>query len=192
LFCFVRHGAYGLLDLALGGRSDHALNDAGRAQAAHVARVLAARPVAAVVASPVRRAVETAEPIAAALGLTPELEPDFAEIAFGAWTGASFDALAGQPAWQAWNNFRGAAEVPGGESMLAVQARAMAACRRLAARFGEAEVAVVSHADVIKGVLALLLGMPLDLMRRIDIAPGSMSRVALYPDDARVLEVNLR
>jgi probable phosphoglycerate mutase len=88
--------------------------------------------------------------------------------------------------------FRSTAAVPGGETMLAVQARAVAAVLRLAAAWPEREVVVVSHADVIKAVLAHVLGMPLDLLRRIEVAPGSMSLVALHGDDARVIGMNLR
>jgi probable phosphoglycerate mutase len=196
VFCLVRHGAYPLLDRALGGRADHALNQAGLAQAAHAARVIAARPIAHLASSPVARAMQTAEPIAAALGLAVNIEPGFAEIDFAAWTGMEFTALAELPAWRAWNEFRGSAGVPGGESMLAVQARAMAAILRLHAAFHaawpEGEVVVVSHADVIKAILAHVLGSPLDLLRRLQIDPGSMSRFAFGDRDARVLEVNLR
>jgi probable phosphoglycerate mutase len=76
--------------------------------------------------------------------------------------------------------------------MLAVQARAVAAILGLHAAWPEGEVVVVSHADVIKAILAHVLGSPLDLLRRLQIDPGSMSRVALYDCDARVLEVNVR
>jgi broad specificity phosphatase PhoE len=75
VFCFVRHGAYDLLNHALGGRADHSLNDAGRAQAEAVARGLAGRTIAAVVSSPVQRARETAAPIGALLATTVQFDP---------------------------------------------------------------------------------------------------------------------
>ena len=75
--------------------------------------------------------------------------------------------------------------------MLAVQARAVAALCRLAAAFPEAEVAVVSHGDVIKAVLAHILRAPLDMLRRIEIGPASTSRLALHRDDATVHAINL-
>ncbi len=192
VFCFVRHGAYGLLDQALGGRGDFSLNETGRAQAAAAAQAIASRPVVAVVSSPVVRALETAAPIAAALGTAVTVEAGFSEVDFGTWSGARFDALADEPAWRAWNVFRGTAPAPGGESALDVQARAVGAVQRLAATWPDGEVVVVSHADVIKAVLGHVLGAPLDLMRRIDIEPGSMSRVAVWGEDARVLGVNWR
>jgi probable phosphoglycerate mutase len=75
--------------------------------------------------------------------------------------------------------------------MLAVQARAVAGLRHHAARHGNAEVVVVSHADVIKAVLAHFVGAPLDLMHRIEIGPGSISQLMLSAEDAQVLTVNI-
>ena len=191
-FCLVRHGAYPLLDVALGGRLDHSLDGQGRAQAEAVARMLAPRRFAALLCSPVARARETAAPIAAGLGLKVTLEPDLSEIDFAGWTGMSFAALAGQPAWQDWNQARSIAAVPGGETMLAAQARAVAALQRAAARWPEADLVAVSHADIIRAILAHILGSPLDLLGRLTIDPGSVSEIILSGGGARVLRVNLR
>ena len=62
---------------------------------------------------------------------------------------------------------------------------------RLRAAYPDAAVAVVSHADVIKALLAHFLGMPLDLMRRLEVAPASRSVVILRTEDAVVQAVNL-
>jgi broad specificity phosphatase PhoE len=51
---------------------------------------------------------------------------------------------------------------------------------------------LVSHSDVIKAVLVHFLGMPLDMMKRIEISAGSLSELILYQEDARVLTVNTR
>lgn len=190
LFHLIRHGAYPLLDHALGGRADHALSDLGRAQAHAVADRLGARPIAAVVSSPVRRARETAAPLAARLGLDVEADAAFSEIDFGPWSGRTFADLSGDPAWRAWNVFRGTAAPPGGEGVLQVQARAIAGLTRLAARYPDAEVAIVSHADVIKAVVLHFLGAPTELLRRIEIGPGSVSQVWLGAEDAAVVGVN--
>ena len=189
-FCLIRHGTYPLLDRALGGREPHSLDSGGRAQAARLAELLAADGIAAVVSSPVERARQTAGPIADQLCLALQVEPGFAEIDFAAWTGMSFATLQRMPAWQHWNGFRSTAGVPGGEMMLEVQARAIHAMLRLAAAHRSRSVVVVSHADVIKAVLGHFLGAPLDLLRRLEIAPGSISRVNLSDGDARILTVN--
>jgi broad specificity phosphatase PhoE len=191
LFHLIRHAAYPLLEQALGGREPHALSAEGRAQAERLAASLGARPIAAVICSPVRRAMETGEPIARICGLQVESDPAFAEIDYAAWSGRPFAGLSSDPAWQAWNRFRSVAGVPGGETMLAVQARAVAGLVRLAARHPAAELVVVSHADVIKSVLGHFLGSPPDLMHRLELAPASVSRVRLFEQDVQVLDVNL-
>lgn len=188
----IRHASYGLLGHTLAGRSPgHHLSLQGQREAAALADDLAACRLEAVVAGPLERAQETAAPIAARHRLIVASNPGFDEIAFGAWTGRRFDELAELPDWQAFNRFRGVAVVPGGESMLAAQARAVTALMRLRADWPGAEIAVVSHADVLKSVLASLLGMPLDLCRRLEIAPASRSVVALHDNDAQVLCVGL-
>ncbi len=194
LFHLVRHGQYGLIDRALGGRAPgHALVAAGREEAARVAAVLRGRTVAAVVSSPVQRAVETATPIAAALGLSVRIDAELVELDCGDWTGMTFEALHERPEWHRWNSFRSSAAVPGGESMLAVQTRTVAALERLHAEQAgqDAELVVVSHADVIKAALLHVLGAPLDHMGRLEIGPGSRSVVAWHDQTVRVLAANL-
>ena len=192
LFHLVRHGQYGLIDRALGGRAPgHALSEAGREEAGRVAGALRGRTVAAVVSSPVQRAQETAAPIAAALGLAVETDAALVELDCGEWTGMTFDTLRERPEWHRWNRFRSSAAIPGGETMLAVQARTVAALERLRAVHGDAEVVVVSHADVIKAALLHVLGAPLDHMGRLEVGPGSRSVVAWHDETARVLAANL-
>ena len=192
IFHLIRHGDYSLLGQRLAGRSPgHSLSEKVHAQAAAVARALAATPVIGVVSSPLERTRETAEPIAAAFGLPVTIEADLTEIDFGHWTGRSFSDLRASPEWQVFNNFRATAPIPGGETMLQAQARAIGAVLRLRRAFPEGEVVAVSHGDVIKAILTHVLGIPLDLMRRIEVAPGSRSVVRLSDSDAQVLGVNL-
>ncbi len=73
--------------------------------------------------------------------------------------------------------------------MLAVQARAVATLEQVRAVHGA--VVAVSHSDVIKAVLAYALGMPLDLLHRLEVAPASRSVLVLGDDFARVEAVNL-
>ena len=186
----VRHASYAMVDRGLGGRADHALDGAGDAQAARLAGYFGGRDIAAVVASPVRRATLTAAPIALALGLAVTIDAGVTEIDFGAWSQRGFDELAHEPDWRSWNEFRSTAPAADGETMLAVQSRAVAALRALAT--GPGEVVVVSHGDVIKSVLAHCLGAPLDLMHRIEIDTASISRIALHPRGVRVLGINAR
>jgi broad specificity phosphatase PhoE len=192
IFHLIRHASYDRLGRALAGREPgHALNAAGRAEAAQLAATLRGRALAAVVSSPIERAQETARHIAAPHGLEVLVEPGLTEIDFGAWTGMAFQDLRGTPGWIAFNTFRSTAPTPGGETMLAAQTRAVAALVRLAARHPGAELAAVSHGDIVKALLAHALGTPLDLLRRIEIDPASRSVIALEERDVRVLGINL-
>lgn len=191
-FHLVRHAEHTLQGRVLAGRMPGVvLSDAGRAQVAALADAFAMLPVRAVLCSPVARARETAEGIAARLGMAARAEPGFDEVDFGAWTGKPFAELDGQPEWRAWNRFRGTAGCPDGEAMAAVQARALGAMRGLRSAWPGGDVVVVSHADVLKAALAGLMGVPLDLMHRFSLDPGCRAIVTLWDEDARVEAINL-
>ena len=70
-------------------------------------------------------------------------------------------------------------------------ARAVDAILRLHARWPGSEVVVVSHGDIVKAVVAYFLGTPIDLMRRIEIAPASRSVLWLGETDVSVGAINM-
>lgn len=188
----VRHAAHGLLGRVLTGRLPSIpLSPAGQEQAERLAEHFASLPLRGVISSPLERARATAQPIADRHGLDVLVENDFTEIDFGEWTGQEFDALHARPDWQAWNRLRSLALPPGGEGMLQAQSRALAALAHLRRAHPDGDVVVVSHADVLKAILAHVLGIPIDLMQRVELDPASRSSVVFSNDDLRVLSVNL-
>ena len=193
VFHLVRHAEHGLLGRVLTGRMPGVpLNERGRAQALRLAQHFSGRPVAAVVSSPLQRAQETAAPIAAALGLAVATDAGLDEIDFGDWTGMTFEALEGAPGWQAWNQFRGTAPTPGGETMLEALGRALRCLARWGQGVPDGEVVLVSHQDVLRAVLAHSLGAPLDLMQRIELGAGSYSMLCIHKnDDVQIKNLNL-
>lgn len=183
----IRHAAHGHIGHTLSGRQPGlALTEEGREQAARLGQVLAVR-FAAVHASPVQRARETAAMLGE-IQLVPALE----EVDFGDWTGKRFDELAGDPDWQRWNEARSTARCPGGESMTEAQARIVAHVTAAAERFPGAELAMVTHSDMVKAALAHWLGLSLDCILNFDIDPASVSRVAVGGWGGRVLSINER
>jgi broad specificity phosphatase PhoE len=166
------------------------LSETGRAEAQAVARRLAGTGAATLLASPRARTAETAAPIAAALGLAVETVPDLDEIEVGAWTGRSFDDLAADPLWTAWNTERAPARPPGGESMAEAQDRVGRVLDRLAE--DGAPAILVSHGDVIRAALLKLLGLGLEAYDRIVVDPASCSELALWPGGGRVVSLNER
>ena len=188
----VRHAAHDRVDRVLCGRMPGVgLGEAGRRQAEALARRFAGGGgVDAVWTSPIQRARETAGPIAARLGLPARASDALCEIDFGAWTGQGFDALRDDPLWRRWNEARGAGRPPGGESMAEAQARAMGEVERARAEHPDGGVVLVSHGDVIKAVLAGVLGLPLDAHARFDVQPASVSALAVWDGGGKVLSMN--
>lgn len=183
---FVRHGrtADNVARRFAGPRTGGAgVDEVGRHQAAVVAAALADADVAAIVSSPLRRARETAEVVAGALGLGVTADPAFADFDPGAWDGRTTDEVrASHPAWHsAWSVSPDVAP-PDGESVRAVQARVLDGVSALVARYRGRRVLVVSHAVPIGGALTAALEAPLTSALRLHIANGSLSMVR-YPVD---------
>ena len=193
VFHLLRHGEHGLLGRVLAGRMPGVgMTERGRAEIAAQAERLAGDKVAAIYASPLQRTRETAEIVAARLGLPIEFRDDLLELDFGEWTGATFDSIRADPRWQAWSTQRSLAVIPGGESMRAVQQRVVAAVVELNERHLHETVVLVSHGDVIRSALVYALGMPLDFYNRIEIAQGSISTIRLDASGIRVLTLSER
>jgi broad specificity phosphatase PhoE len=189
----VRHAAHVELGRILSGRRrDVALSSEGLEQAEIASDLLSVEPLAAVYSSPRERAYYTARAIAEAHELKVEVADALDEVDFGDWTGLPFDALEGDPAWSEWNERRGSARPPDGESMAEAVERAAEALATIAAEHDGAMVACVSHCDIIRGLIARILGLPLDNMLRFDIDPASVSRLALGNWGARIMTVNER
>ena len=188
----VRHAAHDRVDSVLCGRMPGVgLGEDGRWQAEALARRFAeGRGVDAVWTSPMERARETAAPIAGRLGLLAWDSDALCEIDFGAWTGASFDDLRDDPRWRRWNEARGGERPPGGESMAEAQARAMGEVERAREEHPGGRVVLVSHGDVIKAALAGVLGLSLDAHARFEIAPASVSALAVWDGGGKVLSMN--
>ncbi|GAA0452309.1 MULTISPECIES: histidine phosphatase family protein [Sphingomonas] len=183
-----RHGSHDEVGAILSGRSEIALNAAGRAEAERLAERLTGTALTAIHSSPRRRTRETAEIVAARHGLEVVLVDALDEVDFGAWTGCSFDSLHGDPEWDRWNAERATASTPGGETMAAATTRAVAHIASLEGAGGP--VMCVSHCDVIRGAAAHFLGLSLDRLLAFDCAPGSLTTLALAGGQGRIVTLN--
>jgi probable phosphoglycerate mutase len=153
------------------------LNEEGRQQAETLGVRLAHLSIAAVYSSPLERAVETAQAIAAHHDLDVQILEGVGEARYGEWTGASIKELAKTELWPIVQINPSGARFPGGESLRETQARAVAALDALRDAHPEETdaVVVVSHADVIKAAVAHYVGLHLDLFQRLVISPASLS-----------------
>lgn len=190
-FLLVRHGATSHLGHIISGRSPGVhLNEEGRQQAETLADRLRHIPIEAIYCSPLERAMETAQPLAAALRLQVQLNGMFTEIDFGEWTSLQLDQLKAVPLWHHFNSFRSGTRAPGGELISEVQGRAVAEFDRLRHVHAGHTIAIFSHADVIKYALAYYAGMPLDLASRFEIYPASVSVLAIGEFSPRLISLN--
>ena len=166
------------------------LNEKGRAQAQALAQRLAEQPIAAVYTSPLDRALETAQIIAAPHHLEVHIRQGMGEVHYGEWTGQSLQELAKQDAWRVVQFYPSGARFPGGESIREMQARAVAELDAIVAAHPAQTVVAVSHADVLKAALAHYTGMHLDLFQRLVVSPASLSVLSFTPMGPRLVCLN--
>jgi probable phosphoglycerate mutase len=187
----VRHAEHDALARMLCGRLPGVrLGDRGRAQAARLAERLASEALAAVYASPLERARETAAPIAEAAGVAVRTEPALDELDYGEWAGRTWDELGRDPAWKVWNADRPRGRPPGGETLGALQARVAGWLGTVRDRHAGERVAAVAHAEPIRAALVWVLEAPLAALDRLEIGPASISVVVAGDWGFRVHAVN--
>lgn len=175
------------------------LNDEGKAQAEALGKRLAHAPINRIYSSPLERTMETAQAIQQQHPhLQIEISAEIAEVRYGDWEGAEIAALNRRKMWQVVQEYPSRASFPNGETMRGVQMRAVNEIERIVAHHPQEMVVVVSHADLIKMVLAHYLGMHLDNFQRIVVSPASISTlmlghsrpfIATMNDIAHVLEM---
>jgi ribonuclease H / adenosylcobalamin/alpha-ribazole phosphatase len=159
------------------------LSDEGRDQMRAAAAWLAplAERVDAVVASPVRRTLESAEILADVLGKVVEVEPGFAEMEFGTWDGMTFLEVAERrpDELDAW---LGSLDVGagGGESFRVVEKRVLAGLQRVLDAHAGKTVVVVSHVTPIKVLVAHAVDAPLGSVFRMELSPASVSVLSFF------------
>jgi probable phosphomutase (TIGR03848 family) len=188
----VRHGTTPTTGRLLPGRARGlSLSARGRQEVdATAQRIGKLERIAAVYASPLERAQETAQPIARAHGLRIRTDAGLIEVDVGRWVGQSLRRLRKLPEWRIVQRRPSAFRFPGGESFLEVQARAVETVAALVARHRGETIVAVSHGDPIRLTAAHALGVHLDLFQRIQIAPASISAIAYHGAGVSVLTVN--
>ncbi len=129
----IRHGENEYVSThRLAGRTPGVhLNDKGREQADALVRMLASQPIQAVYSSPIERCVETAEPLAAALGLSVVAEPGILEVDYGGWQGGDLRELSKTAEWSQVQHYPSLFQFPDGEALRNVQVRAVNAIEQL-------------------------------------------------------------
>ena len=176
------------------GTLDVGLSPLGRAQCAALAAALSKEPVAAVVASPRVRALETAAAIARPHGLDVVVDEDLRELDLGELEGRTYDEIAAAlpDLYAAWMSTPTDVRFPGGESYADLRARALVAVERLRASHDGATVVSVTHGGVVRAVVSETLGVPAERIFRIAVDPASVTVVEWLDGEPLVRRVNAR
>ncbi|WP_326637872.1 bifunctional RNase H/acid phosphatase [Nonomuraea fuscirosea] len=188
----LRHGETELsVERRFSGRGDAELTAAGLAQASAAAERLSREPyrLDVIVTSPLTRARQTAQAVAARTGLDVEMCEDLREADFGAWEGHTFTEV--QRRWPAelaaWLADPEVAP-PGGESFATTARRVEAARERLAERHEGKTVLAVSHVTPIKLLLRQALMAPLESLYRMHLDLACLSLIEYYADGPSVVK----
>ncbi|MFC8126386.1 bifunctional RNase H/acid phosphatase [Streptomyces sp. NPDC057302] len=186
-FVLLRHGETALTPqkrFSGSGGTDPSLSDVGREQAERAAAAFAARgTIQAIVTSPLKRCQETAQAVAARVGLDVRIEEGLRETDFGAWEGLTFGEVRSRRPQElnAWLASPDAAP-PGGESFAEVARRVSETRDRLTAEYAGRTVLLVTHVTPIKTLVRLALGAPPESLFRMELSAASVSTVAYYGD----------
>jgi broad specificity phosphatase PhoE len=176
------------------GQRDVPLNARGAEQIGATADALVGVRLAEIITSPLQRALQSAELLGARHGIEVARDPRLTDFQLGAWAGMPIAEIAATPEYQRFLASPGSDRIPGGESLEEIRRRAVAAIEQAITDnpSGDA-IAVVTHAGVIRLVLAHYLGSPSENYHRIRVAPGSVSVLAFADDRElpRLLGINL-
>jgi probable phosphoglycerate mutase len=165
------------------GRNDLPLSRTGRAEAKAAAARAAELGIEFVVASPLRRTRETAEIVAATLGLPVAFDEDLVELDFGDIEGLTFEEAAGKHPLTARRFLEDVTvAAPGGESVADVGTRVSRARRRILSTHAGRTVLVVSHVTPIKLLLAAGLGVGEEVVHRVFLEAASLCTVTWSSD----------
>jgi len=178
-FLLIRHGSCFPVGRFLAGRASGVhLDEAGKKEVLFLEESIRGIHLDEIISSPLERTVETAEAVARGRGLEVKIRDEINEVDCGEWTGKSFEELSGNAVWIAFNRFRSAVRIPGGEMMIEVSSR-MSRFMEEKRREGKNCVAIVSHGDPIRAVISHCLGLPVDFLTRFEIKTASVSVITL-------------
>lgn len=176
------------------GALDPPLDATGRVQASRIASSLASLPLAAVISSPLTRAIDTAAAIAAHHHLEPMLDARLAEIHLGAWEGLARDDVTARfpGAYEAWRADPSlAAGAPGGESFAGLLARVRAALADVVATHRGEAVAIVSHAGAIRAAVLGMLGLAASSFYALVLDNASVTEIQCLAGRAYLVRLNV-
>ncbi len=175
------------------GCVDVRLSPEGVAQAEAASLALAERPLAAIYSSPLSRALETAEAIAARHGLPVRIDPAFREICHGLWEGLTAGEVRARfpDLYAQWRATPETVTMPEGESLTEVRARVLDGLERLRAKHDGETVCLVAHGTPVRLLILEALGMTPERLWALGCPPAGLSELEFNSGSARLRRLNV-
>jgi broad specificity phosphatase PhoE len=174
------------------GRSPVELDERGRAQVEASVPFARLLELDLIISSPLQRARQSAEIIAAGVGaISVTDEPQLEEVRYGRWEGMTFEQLLQDQDYLKYREQPLSSSTPGGETLYEVQRRGVEAINRVIAANPGKRALFVSHGDIIRTALAHFLKVELEHFRRIRVDNAAFSAIEISGDFAEVKFLNL-
>lgn len=186
------HSTANLKNVLAGRTEGVMLSSKGENQAIELVERIGKSRFDAVVVSPIQRCSQTIAPWLAAYGngIVPLVDEGFSEVDYGTWTGKSLAVLQRNKLWKIVQEHPSQMVFPQGESLMEMQSRAVASFHKVNNLKGKNPRLIVSHGDVIKSIVAHVLGMHLDQFQRLVIEPAAMTVIETQNGVSRLISFN--
>lgn len=186
----LRHGDTGLQGCYI-GRTDVPLSPEGLLQVGRTARLLQQENIDRVFCSPMLRCRQTSERLD--LDSPCECLDSLKEIDFGRWEGKRFEEIVENDAAlvTSWTNEPDSFCFPGGESIAGFRQR-IALFKEMLIKEHEERMLLVTHGGVIRHLLCLMLGLPMEKYLVFDVQPGCFCSLQVYSDGSVLTGFNLK
>ena len=174
------------------GITDTLLNETGRAQSVRLAEHLGRLSIGAIYSSPLKRAAQTAGPIASKSKVEIKYDPDLKEMNQGAIEGKKLDQMVTEfpEVIAKWLEDPGSVRLPGGETLGEAQERGWSAVKRISESHSDENVIAVSHNLVILGIICRAISLDLKHLRKLKQDSTAVNVLEFNNGHCRVLCIN--
>jgi len=189
----VRHGrtAWNVQRRVMGWL-DEDVEPVARRDAEAVADALAGDDVAAIVSSPLRRALQTAGPLANRVGIEPRLDDRVGELRVGPWEGLTEDEIGERwpEEWRRWRNEPHTLALEGRETLHELNDRVAAVLDELCSSAASGAAVVYTHDAVVRASVAWALRTGPDVYCHVEVLNCSITTVRVLDGVRRLVRAN--
>ena len=182
------HSTANAKSILAGRDASVSLSPRGIEQAQAVMQELGDRKFEKIYSSPMPRCLETLRPLAGKSKLKIEKDVGLIEMEYGDWSGKKLLMLSRKKMWSEIQARPSLVRFPNGESFLEMQSRALESIKTMAVP--GSEILVCSHGDLIKAIVAGLVGLHLDNFQRLTIDPASITVIDMFAESAQIRLMN--